>query len=77
MIDTPDSADPVIMRQEGQRRSNQPRKLAMYCAQKDGDFTQREIACYFNLIHTGSVSSAVRSIGLCLEHGSLKRENRL
>lgn len=46
----------------------------MYCAQKDGDFTQREIARYFNLGHTGSVSSAVRNIGLCIENGSLKRE---
>ena len=63
----------VLARQSGQRYSNTPRKVAMYCSQKHGDHKQKEIARYFNLNNPGSVSSAIQSICPALEAGALNK----
>ena len=41
---------------------NQPRKLAMYLAQRIGDYRLTEIAKVFSLTHYGGVSNAINSI---------------
>jgi len=52
---------------KGRGRTNTPRKVAMYVAQKHADYRLKEIAEVFGLIHYGGVSSAIHSISETLK----------
>lgn len=49
----------LITVKKGRGKSNTPRKMAMYIAQKYGDYRLQEIADTFGLRHYGGVSSSV------------------
>jgi len=51
---------------KGRGRQNTPRKVAMYLAQKHGDYRLKEIAEVFGLAHYGGVSSAIHSLSEAL-----------
>jgi REP element-mobilizing transposase RayT len=61
----------ILEIQKGPQTENKARKIAMYlCQQMTGEL-QKDIASYFNLKHTGSVSYTTHKIRI------LKRENKL
>ena len=52
----------LLESKKGRGRKNTPRKVAMYIAQKHGDYRLKDIADVFGLAHYGGVSSAIYSI---------------
>jgi len=54
--------DTLLELKKGRGRQNTPRKIAMYIAQKHGDYRLNEIADVFGLAHYGGVSSAIHSL---------------
>ena len=60
---------------KGRGRQNTPRKVAMYLAQKHGDYRLKEIAEVFGLAHYGGVSSAINSISETLKVDVILRKN--
>lgn len=67
-------ADTLTRKQVGRQRSNLARKIAMYCCQRMGDHSLKQIATYFSLSHEGSVSSAIGVINTSLAEGELVSE---
>ena len=64
----------VVARQACRREKNTPRRVAMYCGQRHGGYSHKDLANYFGLSHAGSVSSAIVSVGRQLEAGELEKE---
>ena len=64
----------IVARQAGRREKNTPRRVAMYCGQRHGRCSHKDLAKYFGLSHAGSVSSAIVSVGRQLEAGELEKE---
>ncbi len=56
------SIDSLIHPKKGRGCKNIPRKIAMYLAQKVGDYRLREIAAVFGLAHYGGVSHAINCV---------------
>ena len=56
------SIDALLSLQKGRGRKNMPRKVAMYIAQKFGDYRLKEIAVVFGLSHYGGVAHAVSCV---------------
>ena len=56
------SVNALLALKKGRGLQNTPRKVAMYVAQKYGDYRLKEIAEVFGLAHYGGVSSAIYSI---------------
>ena len=68
------SVDPneITMKKRGRQVQNIPRQVGIYCSQRLGGYTQKQVAEYFSLSHRGGVSSAVKIIGHRLQSGDLK-----
>ena len=63
----------VVARQTGRRQKNTPRSVAIYCGQRPGRCSHKDLTIYFSLSHAGSVSSAIVSVGRQLvEAGELE-----
>ena len=56
------SVDALLYSKKGRGCKNTPRKVAMYLAQKIGDYRLQEIAEAFGIAHYGGVSHAIHSI---------------
>ena len=54
--------DRLLALKKGRGQKNMPRKVAMYVAQKYGDYRLNEIAKAFGLSHYGGVSSAIHAL---------------
>lgn len=50
------------------------RQMAIYCSQKPGDLSLRELGRDFNFIYVGSASSAIAAMKRGLENGELAKE---
>ena len=64
----------IVEKRVGRQKKNVPRQVAIYCSQKLGGYTQRDIADYFSLKNRGGVASAINSIESSLKNGDLKRQ---
>jgi putative transposase len=67
--------DTLLELKKGRGRQNIPRKVAMYVAQKHGDYRLKEIAEVFGLAHYGGVSSAIYSLAETLKMDRALLEN--
>ena len=64
----------ITMKKGGRQVQNIPRQVGIYCAQRLGRYSQKQVADYFSLSHRGGVSSAVKVIGHRLQAGDLKNQ---
>lgn len=64
----------IVDKQTGKKEKNIPRRVAMYCGQRLGDYCYRDIAEYFSLSHPGGVASAIKSVREELEVGELNKQ---
>lgn len=64
----------ITQRREGRQQSNLPRKVAIYCCQRYGDMSLKQIADYFGLSAASSVSPAVRDVKQLINQNELKSE---
>ena len=66
----------IMEKQVGRQRTNVARQMAMYCSQRWGDHSLKDIAAYFNLSNAGSVSHSISSMKTSLEAKKLRKEYR-
>ena len=64
----------IVERRAGRQKRNIPRQVAMYCSQRIGGHSQKEIARYFSMANRGGVASAVYSIECSLAAGDLSKQ---
>ena len=56
----------LFVRRKGRGAKNQPRQVAMYLAQKVGDYRLTERAEAFDLSHYGGVSNAIHQVSVAM-----------
>ncbi len=66
----------IVKPKQGRPVSNMPRKVAMYCCQRYGDYKLREIAVFFGLKNPGSASRTLNDIKVLIKNGELKTKIR-